>query len=105
MNGHANTTTKRQAPPPHTLPIAARSKEDVSWLQAAGFLVCFLTGCICVNASQFVVLPLKWVDRRLYERAVGWTKGAFGSLLGEFLLCSSWTSTDMGVSLTSLGDG
>ncbi|KAG8987453.1 hypothetical protein FRB90_003331, partial [Tulasnella sp. 427] len=91
MNGSTkgeNGNAKPPAPAPqatHTLPISSRPKEGFSYLQAGGFLICFLTGCVCINASQFVLFPLRLVNRGAYEASVAWTKRAFGTLI--VLMC------------------
>ncbi|KAG8955404.1 hypothetical protein FRC04_008755 [Tulasnella sp. 424] len=101
MNGTAKPAASSSAKPPpppplkkkqqHTLPISVRSREDFSYLQATGFLVAFLTGCFIVNASHFVLLPLKWVNRGLYDASIRWTKRGFATLI--LLMCQWFAPT------------
>ncbi|KIO31945.1 hypothetical protein M407DRAFT_241659 [Tulasnella calospora MUT 4182] len=95
-NGASDPGTKPSPPVPqqqqlHTLPIANRSKEGFSYLQAAGYLITFLVGACCINGSHFVLWPLKWVNRGLYDAAIKWTKKAFGTLV--VLMCQWFAPT------------
>ena len=88
------------APPPysglatlHALPISERPRRTwAQCLNALAFGIVFNLGCVLVNASQFVLLPLRVLHlfpfgRGLYDAGIRRTKGAFGTLLGE--VCDS----------------
>lgn len=73
----------------YSIPISSRPPN--SWLQklyASIFFVVFNLGCLMINASQFVfllplrLLPFTWANE-LYGEGIRYTKGSFGTLLGE----------------------
>jgi hypothetical protein len=70
----------------HTIPIAQRPSQG-RWLQAILFGVLFDLGCLSINLTQFLFLPLRFLPlpsaRELYERGINYTKGCFGILCGE----------------------
>ena len=75
----------------HTLPVSERPRRTwAQFLNAVAFGVVFLLGCVLINVAQFVLLlPLKVIcflpiGRRLYDVGIRRSKGAFGTLLGEF---------------------
>jgi lysocardiolipin and lysophospholipid acyltransferase len=70
----------------YTIPIASRPPHG-SWFAAILFPILFNTGLICINFSQFLLLPLLALSpltagwtRSLFERGVDWTKECFGRL-------------------------
>lgn len=74
----------------HAIPIASRPRR--TWSQvvhAISFLLVFLSGCLMINGSQFVVilplklLPFRWARKAYYE-GIRYSKGAFGTLLGLY---------------------
>lgn len=75
----------------HALPISERpGKTWAQSLNAVAFGVVFHLGCTLINVAQFVLLlPLRAFclvpfARRLYDTGIRRSKGAFGTLLGEF---------------------
>ena len=75
----------------HAVPISERPRR--TWAQffnGLAFGVLFILGVILVNVAQFLLLlPLRVLHplpfgRRLYDTGVRRSKGAFGTLLGEF---------------------
>jgi hypothetical protein len=75
----------------HALPISERPRKTwAQFLNAVAFGVVFNLGCVLINVAQFVLLlPLRVLYlvplvRMLYDAGIRRSKGAFGTLLGEF---------------------
>jgi hypothetical protein len=75
----------------YVLPISERPRKTwAQFLNAVAFGVLFHLGCVLINVAQFVLLlPLRPfclvpIVRRLYDAGIRRSKGAFGTLLGEF---------------------
>jgi hypothetical protein len=63
-----------------------------TWAQTTHAIVYFLVfnlGCLMINASQFVLLPLRFLPlasaKSLYHTGIRLSEGAFGSLLSKSL--------------------
>ncbi|KAG8903315.1 hypothetical protein FRB99_003447 [Tulasnella sp. 403] len=74
----------------HKLPISDRPPES-SWARAVLFFVVFNIGCLCINGTQFLCLPLLLVSRDLYRGCINYTKKSFGTLL--VLMCEWFAPT------------
>lgn len=85
----------------HSIPIASRSPQS-NFIQAFLYVVAFDLGCILCNATHFVLAPLLLTSnpsaRQLYEEGIRFTKGVFGTLLGE----ECWLVRFLGTRLTYL---
>lgn len=71
----------------YATPIAQRGHKGYLWLlKALLFGLLFDAGLLTINATQFLLLPLRLVPafRTAYERGIQYTKGAFGTLVGEY---------------------
>ncbi|EMD41741.1 hypothetical protein CERSUDRAFT_110317 [Gelatoporia subvermispora B] len=93
----------------HAIPIASRPRR--TWrqvLNALSFLLVFLSGCLMINGSQFVVLlplkllPFDWA-RRAYYAGIRYSEGAFGTLM--MLACQLFAPTTLVVSFEKHGEG
>jgi hypothetical protein len=74
----------------YAIPISERPKER-SWLpHAIAFGIVFDVAIICIHGLQWMLQPLRllfpvWPGARvIYDAGIGYTKTAFGSLLGTF---------------------
>lgn len=70
-------------PPVHTIPIDQRPKGYGSLFSKIFFPIIFNLGLIALGSAQFLFLPLlliPFVGRRLFRRAIDWTKDGFGRL-------------------------
>ncbi|EGO00364.1 hypothetical protein SERLA73DRAFT_180941 [Serpula lacrymans var. lacrymans S7.3] len=93
----------------HELPISKRSPR--TWpqiLNAALFLIVFISGCVMVNGFQFVFLlplrlfPFPW-SRTLYDEGIRYTKEAFATLM---ILMNQWFApTRLSVTFETQGQG
>lgn len=78
----------------HAIPINSRTRKTslASILRVTLAAVVFATGCICINATQFLLLPLKFIPptRAVYANALRYTKAAAAILFsGLFPLMSN----------------
>lgn len=77
--------------PSYATPIARREHKGHAWLfKALLFGLVFDTACIMINATQFLLFPLRFIPflpgaQLAYEQGIQYTKGCFGTLLGVFL--------------------
>jgi hypothetical protein len=66
----------------YAIPIRERSSAPWSrTFQGLLFALTFDLGCLMINGTQFLFLPLKLVNSSWYKEAICYTKGAFGCLL------------------------
>ncbi|KAF8633934.1 hypothetical protein AX15_001118 [Amanita polypyramis BW_CC] len=94
---------------PYSLPISTRPPQ--TWmrsLKAILFFILFNSGCLMINASQFLfLLPLRILPfpsaRKLYDEGICYTKGAFGYLL--ILMCQWFAPTSIRVTFETEGKG
>jgi hypothetical protein len=76
--------------PSYATPIAQREHKSYAWIFKALLFGLFFDGsCITINATQFLLLPLRLIPffpgaRIAYDRGIQYTKGCFGTLLGAF---------------------
>ncbi|OCH96558.1 hypothetical protein OBBRIDRAFT_787114 [Obba rivulosa] len=93
----------------YAIPIASRPRR--TWYQvvhAITAIVIYLTGCLMINISQFVVilplrlLPFQWATQAYYE-CIRYSKGAFGTLI---VLVTQWFApTTLVISFEKHGPG
>ncbi|OBZ78790.1 putative acyltransferase CST26 [Grifola frondosa] len=92
----------------HSIPISARPRTWAQALHCVVFLVVFISGCLMINASQFVVLlpltllPFPWARKMFYE-GIRYSKGAFGTLI--VLVSQLFAPTTLVVSFEKDGPG
>ncbi|KAJ7293311.1 acyltransferase-domain-containing protein [Mycena rebaudengoi] len=93
----------------HSIPIDAR-REPLSWKRrgiAVMFAIVFNVGCLMINATQFLLLPLRLLPfhwaRTVYGDGIRYTKRAFGSLL--ILMCQWFAPTKLIVTFEKEGKG
>jgi hypothetical protein len=68
----------------HTIPTTDRPPQGFS-LRGLAFIAIFNIGCLCVNGSQLLLMPLALVAPWLYRAMIRKTKASFGLLLGAFI--------------------
>ncbi|CUA77685.1 hypothetical protein RSOLAG22IIIB_06721 [Rhizoctonia solani] len=76
----------------HTMPITDRSPQRLS-LGGLAFILVFNMGCLCVNISQLLLVPLALLAPRAYRTLIRKTKASFGLLL--VLMCQWFAPTSL----------
>jgi len=71
------------------IPIKSRTRKTflAPFLRVTLAAVVFATGCICINATQILLLPLKFIPqtRAVYANGLRYTKAAGGVLFSGFV--------------------
>ncbi|KAH7924889.1 hypothetical protein BV22DRAFT_1034681 [Leucogyrophana mollusca] len=93
----------------HQLPISARPPKTGSQkLHAVVFFAVFLSGCVMINAFQFIfllplkILPFAW-SKKLYDEGIRYTKGAFAALMN--LMNQLFAPTRLSITFETEGQG
>jgi hypothetical protein len=72
----------------YAVPIQSRKRKTslASRLRVTVAAVVFTIGCICINGTQFLLLPLKFIPptRPVYVEGLRYTKAAAAILFSEF---------------------
>lgn len=76
----------------HTIPITDRPPQRLS-IGGLAFIIVFNIGCLCVNGSQLLLVPLALIAPRLYRALIRKTKASFGLLL--VLMCQWFAPTSL----------
>ncbi|KAG9027781.1 hypothetical protein FRB95_007388 [Tulasnella sp. JGI-2019a] len=91
------------AVPPYALPIGSRPPPKGStFLRTLGFALVFDVAILCIHGTQYLVWPLKFINKRLFERGNRWIKGGFGVLM--VLTCQWFAPTQFVITTEGMDD-